>query len=365
MQCRSLTPLVLLVLGLVFSTACDGAADRAQPVGRITRLYVDSSRTDWDGRVGRPLVTRVWYSARAGSKESEWAAGVFRFGRSAQDAPFADDTRRPLVVLSHGTGGSAAQLAWLAEALATAGFMVAGVDHHGNTATEATYRLGGFVLPGERARDLSVLVDRLLGDTLLGAHIDSRRIGAAGFSLGGYSVLALAGAHLPPDTWQRRCTAEPDVPWCTLPPEAPFTLRDIDSLRRTDAAFQAAESRGSESTRDPRITAVFAMAPALLPLTDTVSLRDIHVPVHVMLGDDDTQVPLDRTSSVITAQLRGAQMSRLPGVSHYAFLAECTWRGRMLVRALCASDGIGRGKVHADAASEALRFFRTQLWQGD
>ena len=361
MSRHPLAPLFLLAL----ATACSNAESRVQPVGRITRHYVDSSRTDWDGRVGRPLVTRVWYPALAGSEESAWAAGMFRFGRSALDAPFADDARRPLIVLSHGTGGSAAQLSWLAEALATEGFIVAGVDHHGNTATEATYRLGGFVLPGERARDLSVLVDHLLTDSLLGARIDASRIGAAGFSLGGFSVLALAGAHLPPDAWQRRCTVEPDVPWCVLPPEAPFTLRDIDSLRRSDAAFQAAASRGHELTRDPRIAAVFAMAPALLPVTDTLSLRSISVPVHVLLGDDDEQVPQETTARVVTAQLRSAQLSRLQGVSHYAFLAECTWRGRILVRALCASDGIDRGEVHLRAAHEALTFFRTHLRRAD
>ncbi|MDZ7632086.1 MAG: hypothetical protein U5K74_12275 [Gemmatimonadaceae bacterium] len=363
MHRHPLTPLLLPVL--VVAAACSDADDRVQPVGRITRHYVDSSRTDWDGRVGRPLVTRVWYPARAGSGESAWAAGVFRFGRSALDAPFADDARRPLIVLSHGTGGSAAQLSWLAEALATEGFIVAGVDHHGNTATEATYRLGGFVLPGERARDLSVLVDLLLADSLLGARIDASSIGAAGFSLGGFSVLALAGAHLPPDAWQRRCAVEPDVPWCVLPPEAPFTLGDIDSLQRSDAAFQAAASRGLELTRDPRITALFAIAPALLPVTDTLSLRTISVPVHVLLGDSDEQVPYEITAGVVSAQLRSAQISRLQGVSHYAFLAECTLRGRILVRALCASDGFDRGEVHVRAAREALTFFRTHLRRAD
>jgi predicted dienelactone hydrolase len=146
-----------------------------------------------------------------------------------------------------------------------------------------------------------------------------------------------------------------------LPPEAPFTLRDIDSLRRSDAAFQAAASRGLELTRDPRITALFAMAPALLPVTDTLSLSTISVPVHVLLGDGDEQVPHEITASVVTAQLRSAQISRLEGVSHYAFLAECTWRGRILVRALCASDGIDRGEVHVRASREALAFFRTHL----
>lgn len=67
-------------------------------------------------------------------------------------------------------------------------FRVAGVDHHGNTANAAAYHLAGFVLPGERARDLSVLVDLLLADSLSGARIDTSSIGAAGFSQAGFST---------------------------------------------------------------------------------------------------------------------------------------------------------------------------------
>ena len=63
-------------------TACSNADVRVPPVGRITRHSAYSSRTDWDGRVGRPSVTRVWYPARAGSAESAWAADVFHCGRA-------------------------------------------------------------------------------------------------------------------------------------------------------------------------------------------------------------------------------------------------------------------------------------------
>ena len=45
-------------------------------------------------------------------------------------------SKRPLVLLSHGTGGSAVMLAWLGETLARAGYVVAAINHHGNTATE-------------------------------------------------------------------------------------------------------------------------------------------------------------------------------------------------------------------------------------
>jgi len=192
---RLLSMLALVSL-LLLGAACSEPGDREVKVGRLHRAYVDTERTNWQGDAARPIAATVWYPASPNSIESEWSAGVFRFGYSALDAPFADTKRYPLVVISHGTGGSAAQLSWLAERLVNAGFMVAGVNHHGNTAAEDTRSPAGFVLPEERTRDLTVLIDRLLADRELAPHIDPARIGAAGFSLGGYSVLALAGAHL-------------------------------------------------------------------------------------------------------------------------------------------------------------------------
>lgn len=61
------------------------------------------------------------------------------------DAALDDQTSCfPVVLLSHGTGGTAASLGWLAHGLAAAGYVVLGVDHHGNTASEP-YRAEGFL----------------------------------------------------------------------------------------------------------------------------------------------------------------------------------------------------------------------------
>ena len=87
-------------------------------------------------------------------------------------------------------------MAWLAETLASNGYIVAAVNNHGNTAAEPSYQLHGFMLWWERARDISVLIDRLVADPQSGAHIDRSRIGVAGFSLGGYTALAMVGEEV-------------------------------------------------------------------------------------------------------------------------------------------------------------------------
>jgi predicted dienelactone hydrolase len=352
-------PLLLALLVLLVGCAAD--SDRALRVGRISRAFTDTTRPNWTNDGPRPLATTVWYPAAPSSVEMPHAIGVFRFGRSAPDAPFVDAQRRPLIVLSHGTGGSAAQLAWLAEALVQDGFVVAAVSHHGNTAAEAVTSPAGFVLPWERAFDLSRLIDRLLADVQIGPHLDSTRIGAAGFSLGGYTVLALGGAHLDAAAWRTGCAAQPDGAFCALPPEASFTLADIDSIARSDVAFAAAMQRNAASTTDPRVRALFAMAPALVPRLDTASLRGIVVPMRIILGERDDQVIASVTRTALSQYVSTAEVQVESGVGHYTFLAACTLRGRVLMRAVCRDAAANREDVHAAVSRDAADFFRAHL----
>lgn len=347
---------------LILGAGCSEPLNREAKIGRLHRAYVDTERTNWQGDRPRPIAATVWYPASSNSIESEWSVSVFRFGRSALDAPFADTKRYPLVVISHGTGGSAAQLSWLAESLVNAGFMVAGVNHHGNTAAEDTNSPPGFVLPEERARDLTVLIDHLLADHELAKHIDPTRIGAAGFSLGGYTVLAVAGAHLTFADWQSRCKGKADSPACRLPPEANFSIEDVRSLAEKSAAFKAGLARGQQPANDPRIRAVYAIAPALVTLLDKQNLSAIQVPVKIVLAEQDEQVDMSETAEVISRDLPSAEIMRIPYAGHYAFLAPCTLRGKLFLSALCRdSNRIVRSELHGRIGLDAASFFKAHL----
>ena len=119
-------------------------------VGIQTRSYQDPTRANWDNSGPRPLVTQIWYPAVDTSQEVEMFIGppetpLFKAGLAAPGAPLAPDPAAfPLILLSHGTGGTALQLGWLASYLVSRGYVVAGVNHHGNTAMEP-YTVQGFV----------------------------------------------------------------------------------------------------------------------------------------------------------------------------------------------------------------------------
>ncbi|HXQ37593.1 MAG TPA: prolyl oligopeptidase family serine peptidase, partial [Anaerolineales bacterium] len=169
-------------------------------VGMVTRNFTDKKRKNWEGTAQRPLTTAIWYPAAATDSQPETIFGgppereIFAPVTVARAAEISSTTRKyPLVLLSHGTGGAAIQMMWLGHYLASRGYIVAAVNHHGNTAAEPQRAPQGFLLYWERAKDLTSVLNELLADSMFGPRIDRNRIGAAGFSLGGYTVISVAG----------------------------------------------------------------------------------------------------------------------------------------------------------------------------
>ncbi len=111
---------------------------------------------------------------------------------------------RPVVIFSHGFHGCATQTRFLMQAFAGAGYLVFAPNHrdaacgggswfdrpeqsffHPEDWTDATYR--------DRAEDIGKLVAALRADQAWRGRIDWDRLALAGHSLGGYTVLGLAG----------------------------------------------------------------------------------------------------------------------------------------------------------------------------
>ena len=135
----------------------------------------------------------------AGMKVAVWLPG----GSAQENA----QERRPVIVFSHGFHGCATQSRFLSTAFAEAGYLVFAPNHRDATCNgggarwrdrpeegfghvkawdQATYR--------DRADDIRRLVSALAEDARWRGRADLSHLGLAGHSLGGYTVLALAGA---------------------------------------------------------------------------------------------------------------------------------------------------------------------------
>jgi predicted dienelactone hydrolase len=166
-------------------------------VGHRELTAVDPSRG------GRELPVAVWYPAEA---DSDGAATFYPFvgdvgvtsELSTDDATAAGGTF-PLIVFSHGNGGTRTQSTFLAEALASHGFVVASPDHVGNTATDLVLGVGVSQVQSalDRPLDVSSVIDLLAeraadpADALFG-HVDTSAVGVTGHSFGGLTSLASA-----------------------------------------------------------------------------------------------------------------------------------------------------------------------------
>ncbi|MGN8062607.1 alpha/beta hydrolase family protein [Ralstonia sp. 22111] len=335
-------------------------------VGKATRAFHPQAERHWRGARTQALITNVWYPVDISVPEVSHnvdvpGASPFRMQPSAGEAPVAStQAQYPLLLLSHGTGGTAGSLDWMAAALAAHGYIVAGVNHPGNTALEPLTR-EGFMLWWERATDMSEVLDGVLADPVLGAHVDRTRIGAVGFSLGGYTVLELAGARTDVAAFMAFCGSPQADAICHPPEMARAQISPAADTTRSPQT-EASLARSGASYRDARIKAVFAMAPALGMAMDATSLGNIGIPVSLMAGDADVTVPVDTNARRAAKMLPKADLLLVPGASHYTFVDTCLPGAAPHVPVLCKDNpGVDRDAVHAQAVRRALDFFAATL----
>ena len=343
------------------------AQDSVHKVGMKTRLFTDENRTNWTGDAPRPLLTMIWYPAEMGATEQEITVGapdkpLFISGRAARDADVLPSKKRyPLIVLSHGTGGAALQMMWLGEYLARRGFIVAAANHHGNTGAEDKLTAQGSRLWWERSRDLSVTIDKMLADDEFRKLIDRNKIGIAGFSLGGTTVISVAGGVFNPDALFKFCASKERDATCGATPENPIAEEDLNKIINTDKTVIASIKRAKDSYHDKRVKAVFAIAPALGYAFD--KLDSIKIPVEIVVGGQDTSSPPATNAVLFDRKLKNSKLTILPGeVSHYVFLGECGAAGKEQLPQICLdAKTVSRAEVHREVGEMAFKFFRKNL----
>lgn len=288
-------------------------------IGYRTGRIEDATRSNWQNSGPRPIAWSAWYPASGAATQPLPAGPFFTPGDILPGAPLARGRPFPVVLLSHGTGGTAESLGWLARALAARGYAVIGAQHHGNTGVEP-YRPDGFLCWWERAADLSALLTVLERDSFLAGHLDISRVSAVGFSLGAYAVLALAGASTALKQFQR-WMAENRIT-DSGPREMPDAAEHIPELMRTSPAFRRSWTSEGRDLRDHRIRAVAAIAPPPPVRAFTAaSLTSVSLPAALLTGEADREAPTGACARWLTAQNSAFRHHSLGAeVGHYTFL---------------------------------------------
>jgi predicted dienelactone hydrolase len=341
--------------------------DAHHKVAVTRRAFNPPEPFNWRGAKTHQLLTTIWYPAESTSTEvAQWVgsaeAPFASAGKAAPNATIAPSPQKfPLILLSHGTGASDLMMAWLGIGLASHGYIAIAVNHPGNNSLDE-YTVQGFSFWWERAKDLSTVLDLFLAEPTFGPHIDPQRIGAAGFSLGGFTVIELAGGIGELSRYQDFCKSSRADGMCVDPTEFPGLLAKETELAKTDAEFQAALKDAAKSHRDPRIRAVFAIAPALGPAFAADSLEKISIPVGIAAGAEDKVVPVETSAKFFAAHIHGAKLTMFNGVGHFTFLATCAELGRRARPDICTeSAGVLRDDIHRQAIDLVATFFSLNL----
>jgi predicted dienelactone hydrolase len=362
---RSLLTLALVLCAAVtFATEKKKAVSTLHPVGFSFRSFPTPTDYNWRGSKEQVLGGVVWYPAESGTEAKEQFIGpsdapLFSAGRAAKDATLAPSLANyPLIALSHGTGGSAMQMAWLGTYLAARGYIVVAVNHPGNNAVTG-YTTQGFIEGWERAKDISTAISDMLADPRFGQHIDATRMGAAGFSYGGYTMMELAGATTDFSKVLAWCN---EVKNACNPPEMPDLMDKFKAIEHQPDVQNAIRESG-ESYRDPRIRAVFAIAPAVSRAFTPESLEKITIPVEIVAGASDRIAPPAENAQFFAENIKGSKLTILPGgVGHYTFLDVGTDAGKkQLPQFFVDNDGVDRESVHLQIAEMAADFFDRDL----
>ena len=235
-----------------------------------------------------------------------------------------------LIVISHGTASTELGFATLAQALARNGYLVASVEHAGDTWRDPSMRATPGRYFAERPRQASRVIDTVLADPqwrarlALGAGGDERQplIGALGHSAGGYTVLALAGGKPVLSRLRTHCELEAaqDPVLCKLSHSIAIGGASVPA-NKGDKGDTARDGQEEPVQADPRVRAVMALAPMGVAFSAS-SLASITVPVAIYAGEKDTFLVPRFHAQWIMQNMRGANttMQLVPNAGHYAFM---------------------------------------------
>ncbi len=333
--------------------------------GYRTGVIQDASRSNWQNNAARPIAWSAWYPAEDIDERKRSSGQFFESGDVIWNAALVPKKKLPVVLLSHGTGGTAESLGWLARALADEGFVVLGANHHGNTGLEP-HLAEGFLCWWERATDLSVLLSSIGTSGFFANKLDFSQVSAVGFSLGGYTVMALLGAQTSLEEfeiWRR----ENEIT-AGGPKEFPDAADSIPTLMETSEAFRASWARHGHDYSDVRIKSVIAIAPAP-PIRSFVplSIAELQLPVIILTGGADNEAPSEHCADWLVSLNDRFQHHELGRhVGHYTFLefpSDKSLIGKVDI--FSDHESVNRSKVHEQAADIATQSLRRTVINGE
>ncbi|MEO1111105.1 MAG: prolyl oligopeptidase family serine peptidase [Pseudomonadota bacterium] len=341
------TTTTFLVCLLFLSAPPEVAAASGLPFGPgVSEVTVADDRAD------RPLAGNVWYPTATPEKHRRAdKSKVWQMAEADPDGVAAEGSF-PLLVISHGMYGNTFNQAWLGSALARRGYIVAMVNHPG---TSTFLRNADHARElWERPVDLSRLITFLLERSALADRIDKSKVFAAGHSLGGYTVMLLAGARFDAGLYKNLCIGGETNVVC--PVLKGWSVAETDADRRDMAV----------SRKDVRVKKIASMDLGGTPVLSRQSLAAIETPVLVLGSGRADMLDQDVESRMLVSLLptASARHVELADAGHFDFMGVCKPEGFEILKEhepgdeiVCIKGTAEREAQHARIITELVGFF--------
>ncbi|MEH0874578.1 alpha/beta fold hydrolase [Pectobacterium cacticida] len=307
------------------------------------------------GADNRPLDVAVFYPVSSSSQRTIIGENAAFPGITVSKNAAPESGKYPLIVVSHGYGGSWLNQLWLAEALVKQGYIVAAPNHPGTTTkdmrTEKAQELW------QRPHDISRVVTALLAAPEKTGRVDEKRIAAVGHSLGGWTVLELAGGRFSTDQFEQDCLTHAGLASCKV-------------YERMQVAKNAASrTQLDKSLADPRIRAVVSLDMGLARGITAQSLAAINIPVLIMAaGYPNEELPAALESHDLARKLPPAHSTykEIADATHFSFMQRCKPGAIDIINAESPGDGMicldggerSREQIHQDVAQDISEFLQ-------
>lgn len=293
----------------------------------------------------------------------QWTKEQFTYVQGDRDLVFSADiylpksptSPAPLIVISHGLGSNPYTLHYLSEHLASHGFAVAAIEHpKTNSRDYATFLANlakgeQFDEAVQRPIDVKYVLDALEYTTKTDPRwrdrLNPEQVGLIGQSLGGYTVLALAGAQINVN------------PECLIP-EAEVISFNVSQMLQCRFSFLASPNI---NLSDRRVKAVLALNPlGGSMLLGKEGMQNIKVPIAIFSGGNDLLTPAipEQIFPFVWSTSSHKYLVAFPKGTHFSFLERSESGVLIIPKALF---GEPPEVTHPYAKAISLAFFETYL----
>ncbi|QAS51503.1 alpha/beta hydrolase family protein [Halobacillus litoralis] len=237
-----------------------------------------------DDHLGVTFPVFVMYPTRTPEKEE--FIGPYSLN-VAKDAKPQDDVF-PLVVISHGTGGTPLVYRTLARHLVQNGFIVAMPEHPYNNIHDNQLE-NSVTLLESRPGNITQTIDWFKGDDLFKNNVNFDDISIIGHSMGGYTAIAATGG----------------IP-TTLPWETDNQVPEVIDLKVEE-----------------RIKKVILLAPALGWFRNEGALEKLNLPILMMTGERDEITPYFHAEILLkgVGNTEKIESRTIDDAGHFSFLS--------------------------------------------